>query len=174
MRLEPKKDVQTVTPEGKSVAPLIDGVRTRSAVTIPDDRGSICEIYSNAWNFTDAPLVYVYQVTVRPHKLKGWVVHYKQDDRLFLSQGTLKIVLYDAREASPTHGMLNVLYLSEHNRGLINIPRGVFHAIQNVGDTDALFINLPSRPYDHTDPDKYRLPPNNDVIPYRFDPSPGW
>ncbi len=174
MRLEPQKDAQTVTPEGKSIVALIHGVRIRSAVTIPDERGTICEIYSNAWDFSDAPLVYVYQVTIRPHKIKGWVVHYKQDDRLFLSQGTLKIVLYDARDTSPTHGMLNELYLSEQNRGLLLVPRGIFHAIQNVGQTDALFINLPSHPYDHADPDKYRLPLNNDVIPYRFESGSGW
>lgn len=174
MLANPQKDVQTVTPEGESVKPLIDGVRIHYAVTIPDERGTICEMYSPAWNFTQEPLVYVYQTTIRPGRVKGWVLHHNQDDRLFISYGTVQIALYDAREDSPTYKMLNVHYLSEQNRGLIRIPRGVFHALKNVGQTDLVFVNMPTRAYNHADPDKYRLPLNNDVIPFRFDRQLGW
>jgi hypothetical protein len=79
------------------------------------------------------------------------LVHYQQDDRVFVSQGTLKIVLYDPRETSPTYGMLSELCVSEHNRGLLLIPRGVYHALQNVGTTDVMFINMPTRAYNHAD-----------------------
>ena len=48
----PVKDIQTVTPEGTSVAPLIDGVLIREARTIADERGTICELYNPAWGFT--------------------------------------------------------------------------------------------------------------------------
>lgn len=174
MAIIPRKDVQTVNDEGQSVAPLIHGVKIRAAVTIPDERGTVCEIYNPAWDFSDAPLVYIYQITVRPGRIKGWVLHYEQDDRLFVSQGTVRIVLYDNREDSPTYKMVNELFLSEVNRGLVFIPRGVYHAIQNVGHTDALFINMPTKPYNHAEPDKYRLPLENDLIPYRFDFRPGW
>ena len=174
MTEELNKDRQMVTPEGKSILSLIDGVRIRYAITHPDERGTVCEIYDPRWNFSDVPLVYVYQVTIRPRRVKGWVVHYQQDDRMFVSQGTVKVVLYDPREGSPTYGMLNELCVSEHNRGLLFIPRGVYHALQNVGTTDVLFINMPTRPYNHADPDKFRLPLNTDVIPYRFDDRLGW
>jgi dTDP-4-dehydrorhamnose 3,5-epimerase len=166
--MEPLKDVQTVTPDGQLLRPLIGGVRIRAATTLPDERGTLCEMYSCAWGFDDAPLVYVYQVTIRPQQIKGWVVHREQEDRLFVGQGTLKIVLYDDRADSPTYHLLNEIYLSEHNRGLIRIPRGVYHALQNVGITDVLFVNFPTQPYQHADPDKYRLPLNNDLIPYDF------
>ena len=43
-----------------------------------------------------------------------------------------------------------------------------WHAVQNVGHEEAAFINMPSQPYRHDDPDKYRLPLENDVIPYRL------
>ena len=165
---QPMTDMQTVTSEGQSVKPLIEGVRIRSATTLPDERGTVCEMFSCAWDFDDAPLVYVYQITIRPQKIKGWVVHREQVDRLFVSQGTLKIVLYDDRADSPTYRMLNEIYLSEHNRGLIRIPQGVYHAVQNVELTDALFVNFPTRPYQHANPDKYRLPLNNSLIPYNF------
>ena len=85
-----------------------------------------------------------------------------------MSQGTIQVVLYDAREDSPTHGLVNDLCFSEHNRALFTIPAGVWHALKNVGDKDALFVNMPTRAYDHADPDKFRLPLDNDVIPYRL------
>jgi dTDP-4-dehydrorhamnose 3,5-epimerase len=37
-----------------------------------------------------------------------------------------------------------------------------------VGETDAYFVNLPTRAYDHANPDKFRLPLDTDLIPYRF------
>ena len=58
--------------------------------------------------------------------------------------------------------------MSEYNRQLVVIPRGVFHAVQNVGDVEAIIVDMPSVRYNHENPDKYRLPLNNDLIPYRF------
>jgi hypothetical protein len=41
--------------------------------------------------------------------------------------------------------------------------------VQNVGTSEAFFINLPTRPYDYADPDKYRIPVDSGKIPYSFD-----
>lgn len=101
-------------------------------------------------------------------------MHYEQDDRIFLVRGAIKVVLYDAREHAPTHKMINEIVLTEHHRALIAYPKGVYHAVQNLGTTDALLINLPTRPYRHENPDKYRLPLNTDDIPYRFENTLGW
>jgi dTDP-4-dehydrorhamnose 3,5-epimerase len=163
------QDRQTVTPEGVRIDSRIAGVIVRPAVTHVDDRGELCEIFNPAWGVHDEPLVYAYQSMVRPHKVKGWIVHKLQDDRLFVSLGTFRFVLFDARDDSPTKGSINEIFLSERNRGLLIIPKGVYHAAQNVGDCDAYFVNLPTRPYDHAQPDKYRLPLDTDLIPYRFD-----
>ena len=114
-----------------------------------DGRGSLCEIYNPAWGFTDEPLVYVYQTTIRPIR-RG--IHLEQDDRLFFSFGDVKVVLGDGRVDSPTFESLNVLYFGESNRGLLQIPRGVYHAIANIGQTDAVFINSPTRAYRHEGP----------------------
>jgi dTDP-4-dehydrorhamnose 3,5-epimerase len=37
-----------------------------------------------------------------------------------------------------------------------------------------MFINLPTAPYKHADPDKYRLPLDTDEIPYQFEKGLGW
>ena len=162
------KDVATVTAGGARIRDRIAGVEIRRPPTHADERGTLCEIYDARWGFSEDPLVYVYHVTIRPGQIRGWVVHLKQNDRLFAYQGVLKIVLYDARADSETCGLLDVLHLGSHDRALVSIPAGVYHAVQNVGDGEAAFVNLPSAPYDHDDPDKYRLPLDNDVIPYRL------
>lgn len=161
-----RKDASTVTADGERLQELIDGVKLRRPPTHADHRGTITEVYDLRWEFTDDPLVYVYHVTIRPGQVKGWVVHLEQNDRLFAYAGVLKIVLYDARADSPTHGLLNVFHVGGHDRALLSIPAGVYHAVQNVGAEEGAFINLPSQPYQHDDPDKYRLPADNDVIPY--------
>jgi len=171
---KPKQDVQTVTPEGEPVQPLIEGVKIVPAVTHPDERGTLCEISSLALKAHPAPIVYVYQFTIRPGKVKGWHIHHLHDDRIFISQGTLKVVLYDNRPESPTYRMINEIYRTEHHRTLMVIPAYVFHAHHNVGQTEALFISMPTRIYNHESPDVYRLPLDNNTIPYRFEQRMGW
>jgi dTDP-4-dehydrorhamnose 3,5-epimerase len=172
--LQPIKDPSTVTPEGQRKMIYIDGVRQRSAITHADERGTLTEILNSAWPGYQMPLTYVYQTSVLPGKIRGWVVHYRQTDRLFISQGFLKIVLYDSRPESSTFGLINEIYLTEQTRGLLTIPPHVFHAVQNIGTKEAVFINLPTIPYNHEDPDKYRLPLDTNQIPYQFGGRPGW
>ncbi len=170
----PIKDHQTVTPEGKPVNAQIEGVLIKRLLIHEDERGELCEVYNPAWGIHEAPLVYVYQAMIRPKKAKGWIVHRKQDDRLFISLGTIRFALYDDRVDSPTYQQLNVFTVSDRNRSLVVIPRGVYHALQNVGENDAYYVNLPTNPYNHADPDKYRLPLKNDLIPFAFEEEMGW
>ncbi len=158
----------TVTPQGEPLAPLIDGVLVRPAKTQTDARGTLTEVFDPRWGFTDTPMVYAYMVTIRPGVTKGWLVHQVHDDRLFFAFGTVRAVLYDDREGSPTRGMVNELYFDEHNRGLLHIPHGVWHAITNVGTTDSMMINHPTEQYDHGNPDKWDLPPDTPEIPFEL------
>ena len=171
---ELKKDVQTVTSDGVPVAELIDGVVIRPQVTQFDDRGTLCEILDLRWGVADSTIVSVYQMTIRPGMAKGWHMHRRHDDRIFISRGEVKVVLYDDRESSPTYRVINEIHRSELQRTLMVIPRGVFHAHVNVGATDALLISMPTRAYDHADPDVFRLPLDTDLIPYSFEDRLGW
>lgn len=170
--MKSKRDSATVTSGGDRIETFIDGVSVRLAVTQTDKRGELCEIYNPAWGFSDGPVAYAYMASIRPGRLKGWVVHKEQTDRLFVQTGFLLIVLYDTRDGSPTYGMVNEIDLSERRRGLVKIPPGVAHAVINVGATDGYFVNLPDRPYNHANPDKYRIP--KESIPYALDDFIGW
>jgi dTDP-4-dehydrorhamnose 3,5-epimerase len=144
MATTPLKSPQTVTRSGERIAPVIHGVRIHQQVTQQDERGTVTELYSPFWAFDDIPLVFLYTVTVRPGKVKGWAVHHEHVDRYFFYQGALKLVLFDDRSDSPTHCMVNELYFSEANRSLVLVPPRVYHAVHNVGTTDGL-IHAPAR-----------------------------
>lgn len=174
MSIKPKQDVETVKPDGQPIQRLLDGVVIRHATTQIDDRGTLCEIMRPDWGFHSAPFTYVYQFSIRPGMCKGWHQHHQHDDRIFLSQGTIKVVLYDPRPESPTFGMVNEIFRSDLHRSIMVIPQFVWHAHQNLGPTDALFISMPTRLYDHSSPDVFRLPLDTDLIPYKFEKKLGW
>ncbi len=76
--------------------------------------------------------------------------------------------------ATPTEGLVSSVFLTERHRRLMNIPAGVWHAVRNVGQTDAAVVNFPTIPYDHEDPDKFKLPLDTDLIPYEWPDPQGW
>jgi dTDP-4-dehydrorhamnose 3,5-epimerase len=169
-QLEGIKDQQKVTPDGKPVARRIHGVVLRQTITHVDNRGTLCEVYDPRWGISDLPIVYIYQFTILPGIVKGWAKHLKKDDRIFVTKGRVRIGLYDDRPDSPTYQMTNDLYLSDLHRSLVIIPKGVYHALQAIGDQEAVCISMPTVAYDFEDPDVYRLPPNTDLIPLSFGP----
>ena len=169
-----KQDVQTVAPDGSRLHPLPDGMVVRDLVTHVDDRGTVCELYDPRWGVHPDPLVFSYMFTIRPGQAKGWGLHKQHDDRYAFLSGELELVFYDARtpEESSTAGEESRLVLSGFRRALVTIPAGVWHAERNLGATDVMVVNFPTIPYDHTSPDKYRLPLDTDAIP--VDLGPGW
>lgn len=166
---EPVRDRQTVTPDGESVKPIVHGVSFREVATHVDDRGTVCEVFDPRWAWHPDPLVFVYTWTLRPGWVKGWALHREHEDRYLVLSGDLRVVLYDEREDSPTQGLVSEIYLTAYRRRLMNIPAGVWHADHNVGSSDVVVVNCPTIPYDHANPDKYRLPIDTDRIPFEFE-----
>jgi dTDP-4-dehydrorhamnose 3,5-epimerase len=168
------RDKQMVTPAGQRTGRITDGVRIRPLTTHIDERGSIVELFDPRWGWHPDPMVFSYSFTIRPGVVKGWNLHREHEDRYALLQGTMELVLYDPRPESPTCGEICKIVLSEHNRALVNVPRNVWHADHNIGSTDVVVVNYPTIPYDHANPDKYRLPIDTDLIPYSFGGAKGW
>lgn len=174
MSIEPIKDPQTVDAGGTPIARRIDGLKVRPAITQSDTRGELEEVFRVDWDIHPAPLVHIYRVTVFPHTGRGWGIHRKQDDRVYHCAGRLDWGFYDDRPNSPTFKLLNKITVTDSNRSLLIIPAGVWHACFNHSEEDVIFINMPTRPYDHADPDKFRLPLKNDLIPYDFGELRAW
>ncbi len=166
--MDARQDHQTVTPDGALLDQIPAGVTFREATTHVDYRGSLVEMFDERWDWSDFPLVYSYCFTLRPGMMKGWGMHRTYEDRYFNLFGEVESVLYDDRPDSPTRGLVTTIVFSEFRRRLMNIPPGVWHAHRNIGDKDAVMINFPTKPYDHANPDKYRLPLDTDQIPHQF------
>ena len=131
-----------------------------------DHRGSLFEIVNFDHPFWADEVVYAYAVAIRPGRIKGWGMHKLQSDRYFLTRGCVRVVLYDGRTDSRTHGQLEEHNLTAEVPSVLAIPPGVWHADQNWGDDDALILNFPTRPYDRDAPDKYRIDPHSGEIPF--------
>jgi dTDP-4-dehydrorhamnose 3,5-epimerase len=171
---EPQRDRQTVTADGRRTGALLDGVVIRDLVTHVDDRGTVCELYDPRWGVSPAEMVFAYMFTIRPGQAKGWGIHREHEDRYAFLDGELELVLFDAREDSPTVHQESRLFLSDLCRQLVVIPRGVWHAERNIGDRDVRVVNFPTIQYDHANPDKYRLPLDTDELPVTLEGWTGW
>jgi len=163
-----KKDPQIVTDEWQKVDERIDGVTVREVLHVPRDHGIITELYRPQWDPTGMPVVHAYQSRLYPGAIGAWSCHARTIDRLFVNQGNLKVVLYDGREESRTAGKINELHVGDARPALVVVPIGVWHGLQNLGDSDALVLNFPSVAYDYADPDHYRLPADTTAIPYTW------
>ena len=144
---------------------LIDGVAARSAKVIPDERGRLGEIMRADDKWFEK-FGQVYFTTTYPGVVKAWHYHKKQTDHFYVVRGTVKVALYDGREDSKTKGVVNELYLGEHNPGLLRIPPGVCHGWMCVSKTEAYIVNVVSEMYNYEQPDEFRIEPHNNDIPY--------
>ena len=168
------QDAATVQADGQALGRQIHGVQMRDLILHTDDRGTVCELYDERWGWHPDPVVFTYVFSVRPGKTKGWGMHLEHEDRYALIAGELEVAMYDAREDSPTSGMVSSVVLTAQRRQLLSVPTGVWHANRNIGSVDAVVLNFPTKPYDHDSPDKYRLPLDTDEIPYPWPDPNGW
>lgn len=169
-----KRDGATVNASGVSKDRLTEGVIFKSLPTHSDARGSVVEMFDPRWQWHPDPLVFVYSFTIKPGFAKGWNLHKEHEDRYFILQGEMELVLFDPRPQSSTYGEVCRIVLSEKNRRIVNVPKNVWHADHNIGSTDVVVVNFPTVAYDHSNPDKWRLPLDTDLIPYSFQGAPGW
>jgi dTDP-4-dehydrorhamnose 3,5-epimerase len=167
-----KRDEETVK-DGVPIAKLLDGMSFHDSVTHRDDRGSVTELYDPRWTWHKEPLVFCYQFTIRPGVVKGWGLHKQHEDRYFVVEGEMELVTFDPRPESSTYGRICRVLLSADRPRLVNVPRHVWHADHNVGSKDVRVVNFPTIQYDHTNPDKYRLPIDTPLIPFRFEGAKG-
>ena len=147
---------------------LIEGVRVQRLTFHRDPRGELT-VLMTAMADESHTAPHVYHVRAEPRSIRAWVYHKRQTDRLAYVDGMFRLVLYDLRPGSPTHGRLNVLDVGAENRVLVTIPPFVIHGLQNRGDQPSTFINMPTKPYDPAWPDKSRIPHGHPGIPYVFD-----
>jgi dTDP-4-dehydrorhamnose 3,5-epimerase len=146
---------------------MIDGVVKKQLKLIPDERGRLMEIMRRDDDLF-VQFGQVYLTTTYPHVVKAWHYHKKQDDFITCVKGSLKLVLYDNREGSPTRDEVNEFFIGDFNPMLVKVPKMVYHGWKCVSEEEALVINIPTEPYDRESPDEFRLDPHQNNIPYTW------
>ena len=81
-------------------------------------------------------------------------------------KGMARIALCDQREGSATNGLVNEFFIGEDNPVLIHIPEKVLHGFKAYGTEAAFIVNTVTQPYNHKEPDEFRIDPFENDIPY--------
>jgi len=144
---------------------MIEGVIAKPLKQIPDERGKIAHMLRRDDELFER-FGEIYFSFAYPGVVKGWHYHKKQTDYFAVIKGMMKIVLYDARDDSPTKGEIQEFFIGEHNHMLIRIPPGVVHGMKGIGTETAIVANCATDPYNHEEPDEFRIPAFDNDIPY--------
>lgn len=144
---------------------MIDGIIIKDLKVFPDDRGTLMEMWrSDDEDFRSFGQAYV--TSAYPGVVKAWHHHERQTDHWVCLVGTAKVGLYDGREASPTFGETQTVYLGVGAPRLLIIPAGVEHGFTPVGGQECMILNIPDRLFDYDHPDELRRPFDDPEIGY--------
>ena len=147
---------------------MIEGVKVKILKVIPDNRGRLMEIL-RCDDEVFEQFGQVYMTTAYPGIIKAWHYHKLQMDNITCVLGRILLALYDARKDSSTFKELNDFIISPTEPKLIHIPKEVYHGFKNIGDSEAIVINTVTNPYNHSNPDEYRLDAFDEKIGYKWD-----
>jgi dTDP-4-dehydrorhamnose 3,5-epimerase len=141
----------------------IDGLEVRPRRRIPDERGAIFHMLRNDDDAFDA-FGEIYFSLIYPGVVKGWHLHTEMTLNYAVPVGMIKLVCYDDRPGSPTHGALVELHTGALDYALVTIPPGVWNGFKGVGTEPALVANCSTIP--HRPGEIERLDPFDNHIPY--------
>ncbi len=144
---------------------MIEGVKVKKLKVILDNRGRLMEIL-RADDEIFQKFGQVYTTTAFPGIVKAWHYHKLQTDNFTCVSGRMKLALYDAREKSPTYKEVNDFVISLESPILVQIPPLVYHGFKCIGDAEAIVVNTVTKPYNHQNPDEYRVDSYDNDIPY--------
>ncbi len=147
---------------------MIDGLILRPLRIIADSRGPIMHMLrSDAPGF--AGFGEVYFSCIEPGAIKAWRKHTRMTMQLAVPQGSVEVVLYDARADSKTRGTLQTVILSPQaaeTYALLVIPPGIWNGFRGIADGTSIIANCASQPHDPTEAES--LPADDPSIPHTW------
>ncbi len=150
----------------------VDGLVFRRTRPVPHEDGFLTEVARASWDVLDRPVKQVHITTTFPGRIRAWGLHQASIDRLFVVTGLVKIVVFDGRLDSTTHGQLTEIVVSERNPGLLIVPPNLYHGWKNIGVSEAIIINMPTEMYNYETPDALDMPWDSvaarELIPYTW------
>ena len=112
-----KRDRPTVDAQGRKLAESIEGVIFERLAPLADHRGSLMPFLDVRDEFWSEPVVYGYEIMIRPGRIKGWGMHEQQTDRYLVATGNVRIALYDGRPDQESHGRIAEFFFTEATPG---------------------------------------------------------
>ena len=148
---------------------MIQGVLIHPLKQIPDERGKIMHMLKS----TDPHFEQfgeIYFSCVYPGVIKGWHRHSHMTLNYAAVVGLIKMVLYDDRKDSPTHGQVEEIFLGESNYCLVKVPPMVWNGFKGIGIQPAIVANCATIPHDPKEIE--RIDPFSPKIPYSWNIKP--
>jgi dTDP-4-dehydrorhamnose 3,5-epimerase len=162
------RDKPTATADGSVAVPLPEGASCRDLKHLVTANGVTTELMRLDWDPARA-VAHLIQVELRPGGVSAWHLHERQTDSVVVVRGTVRLVLYDDREGSPSYHRLSVLNLSHVRPQLVTFPPGIWHGFRNLEPAaPSAWLNGTDQPYTYQDPDQWRVPWDTPEIPYRL------
>lgn len=150
-----------------SSKPVIEGVQlitVRQFVSEEGDFSELARLDENG-NLEALPDFKVRQINrsqIFPNSIKGWHIHYKQEDLWYVApQEQLVVGLWDVRKDSPTEGIATKYNLGGGQSRMLLIPRGVAHGCVNYSSRPTQLYYFMNQQFNADSPDEQRLPWNS-------------
>jgi dTDP-4-dehydrorhamnose 3,5-epimerase len=142
---------------------VIDGVKVIPLRRVVDERGKVMHMLKR----TDPHFIEfgeIYFSTAWPGTIKAWHIHRSMTVNNAVLSGCAKLVMYDLRKESPTHGELQEVFFGDDNYCLVQIPPGIANGYKAYGDKPAILANCATEP--HRPEEIERIDPFTSEIPY--------
>lgn len=144
----------------------IQGVQVINLARIPDERGTVYHMLRR----TDPHFIQfgeIYFSTVYAGVIKGWHKHREMTLNYACIFGQVKLVLFDEREGSKTHGNLMEIFLGVDNYSLVIIPPDIWNGFKGMSVPYSIIANCSTHAHDPSRSE--RLDPFNNHIPYNWE-----
>src|SRR5438128_11175504 len=116
---------------------MINGVQVIPLKRIPDERGTIMHMM-RATDTHFQQFGEIYFTTIYKDVIKGWHRHREMTLNYACVHGRVKLVIYDEREGSLTHGHLMEVFLGSDFHALAVIPPEVWSGFKGMSDPCAI------------------------------------
>jgi dTDP-4-dehydrorhamnose 3,5-epimerase len=143
--------------------PTINGVKIIPIRNFVGEDGDFSEIIrmkdGQIEGIEDMKVEQVNRSRLLPGAIKGWHLHFEQEDIFYLPPSdSLLVGLWDLRKSSDSNGISMKITLGAGQSSLLYIPRGVAHGLVNISGESIDLFYFVSNQFDAKNPDERRLP----------------
>ena len=118
----------------------IDGVLFVVPDSHGDERGRFIETYRRSWFPQGREMVQGNRSDKEAGAVVGLHYHLHQADYWYVTRGTVRVVLHDLRQGSPTDGVTVVADIGDQDERGVFIPPGVAHGFASLTDLTLTYL----------------------------------